>query len=384
MHRTGGKKQNNAARARAARLVTVGSLSAATVLTLSVPAGAATHIGARDNGAGARHSAKPTVVYRDLKLVNGDAATVYSSGLAEIFNPARTKVEYRNVTPAGNAAAGTAADLPGKGQLIFDLSKAPAQAAVPGEYEMVLSGGVSATEQSRLVPQSTLARHEVPDYTTSATFNRLLASLGTDQLSAVFPASAVRGLKQQPGQLDLAKAYVVHVTGSAEPSALDALTGSASVAYAAPDWSVSTTATNPVTVPAATQAAARAQAQRMARQPVSQPDAKLPALPSNYALTSSEQALLNRPGVNWTPAYEELESKYHQLPGTGEIITDVSLTDLTSAGIPTTDPCYGYESAYGPTSIIQNGQRYIDWPSMPLIPAWTSSVSGVLDPTGEV
>jgi hypothetical protein len=285
MHRTGEKKQNNAARARAARLVAVTSLSAATVLTLSVPAGAATHGGARDNGAGARHGAKPTVVYRDLKLVNGDTATVYSSGLAEIFNPARTKVEYRNVTPTGNAAAGTAAALPSKGQLIFDLGKAPAQDSVPGEYEMVLAGGVSATEQSRLVPQSALARHEVPDYTTSATLNRLLASLGVDQLSAVFPASAVRGLGQQPGQLDLAKAYVVHVTGSAEPSALDALTGSASVAYAAPDWTVSTTATNPVTVTAATQAAARASAQRMARQPVRPSSGPTPRCPRCRATT---------------------------------------------------------------------------------------------------
>ncbi|HEY1917281.1 MAG TPA: hypothetical protein VGH27_17085 [Streptosporangiaceae bacterium] len=377
LHRTGEKRHQ-----RAARLFAVGSLSAATVLTLSVPAGAATPASA--SGGSAQRTAKPTVVYRDLKLVNGDTATVYSSGLAEIFNPARTKVEYRNVTPTGDAATGTAASLPSKPQLIFDLVKAPAQAYVPGEYEMVLANTVSATQQTRLVPRAALARHEVADYTTNSTFNRLLASLGVDQMSAVFPAAAAQKLKPQAGQLNLAKAYVLHVTSSAEPAALDALTGSASVAYAAPDWTVSTTATNPVTVPAATVAAAKASAQRMAAQPAKRTDAALPALPANYALSSSEQSLLNRPGVNWAPAYEQLESKYHQLPGTGEIITDVSLTDLTSAGIPSTDPCYGYESAYGPTSIIQNGQRYIDWPSMPLIPAWTSSVSGALDPTGEV
>jgi hypothetical protein len=366
----------------ATRAVTLTATAALALATLAAPAGAASRGGPARPHAAARLS----VIYRNLALLNGDTATVYSNGLAEVWNRNRSQVEYRTIPPTGGAEAGTAAALPGKAQLMFDLLKAPAQAYVPGELEVVLSPTVWATEASRVVPEAALRPGSVPSYTDDAAFNRVLAGLGVDSMTSLFPARAVRALRPEPGQLDLAQAYVLHMTRGTMPSALAALSASGGVAYAAPDWTVSTTATSPIPVPAATVRAADANARAMARHPARRyGGAGLPALPSNYALTSSEQSLLNKPGVDWTPAYEALEAKYHQLPGTGEIITDVSLGDLDSAGLRRSDSCYGYVRAFGPTTIVRGGQRYLDWPSMPLIPTYTTpATQPVLDPVGEV
>jgi hypothetical protein len=337
-----------------------------------------------------------TVVYRNLALVNGDTATVYSNGLAEVRNRTRSQVEYRTIPPAGAGIAGTAAALPGKAQLSFELAKGPAQPYVAGTLEVVLSTA-RATAPARAVSAATLQRLRratprpgalpagpVPAYTTDAALNRVLAGLGTDSMSAVFPGPTAAALRPQPGRLNVARAYIVHVTSATMPGAVAALSASPAVAYASPDWTVATTATTPIPVPAATRRAADALASRLAARPAPRGSASLPPLPANFALQASAQSLLNKPGVDWTAAYASIESKYHQLPGTGETITDVSLGDLTSAGIPSSDHCYGYLSAFGPTTIIRSGQRYLDWPSMPLIPAWVSSSSAALNPTGEV
>jgi hypothetical protein len=359
------------------------SLTAATALAVSLmtaPAWAAA------GGAKARAASRLTVVYQDLALLNGDTATVYSNGLAEVWNPSHSQVEYRNIPPTAGGEAGTAAALPGRAQILFDLLKAPAQPYLPGQLEVVLSPDVRATEASRVVPAAALRSGSVPAYTGSAAFNRVLARLGVDRLSAVFGGSALRGLRPEPGQLDLAQAYVMHLTAATMPAALSALSASGGVAYAAPDWTVATMATNPIPVPAASVRAADAVARELARHPARRYGSSgRPALPSNYALQSSEQSLLNRPGVDWTPAYEALEAKYHQLPGAGEIITDVSLGDLDSTGLRHSDPCYGYVNAFGPTTIVRGGQRYLDWPSMPLIPTYTTPITApTLDPAGEV
>jgi hypothetical protein len=103
-------------------------------------------------------------------------------------------------------------------------------------------------------------------------------------------------------------------------------------------------------------------------------------LPSNYGLTSSLESWLNAGGVDAMGAYQEIESRYDQLPGTGEIITNVSVGDLTDQSMA--DAGDTYVQAYGPTTIIQNGQRYLDLPSMPLIPTWTADAAGKLNPTG--
>ncbi|GAA1967326.1 peptidase S8 [Catenulispora subtropica] len=107
------------------------------------------------------------------------------------------------------------------------------------------------------------------------------------------------------------------------------------------------------------------------------PTADAAALPANFGITSSLQSYLNSGGVDALAAYSELGSRYHQLPGAGEIITNVCVGDLTDASM--TDD---YVQANGPTTVVRDGQRYLDLPSMPLIPTYVSDAAGTLDPLG--
>src|SRR6185437_2169754 len=107
-------------------------------------------------------------------------------------------------------------------------------------------------------------------------------------------------------------------------------------------------------------------------------------VPGNFALASSAQSLLNRPGVDAVPAFADL-ARYRQLPGQGEIVTNVSLGTLddASAADRPADACSSFVQAFGPTTIVAGGQRYLDWPSMPLIPTYTARGDATLDPAGE-
>ena len=111
-----------------------------------------------------------------------------------------------------------------------------------------------------------------------------------------------------------------------------------------------------------------------------------PAL-DNYAVTASAQPMLNAPGVDAVAAFDEIAQKFPgQLPGAGVTITNVSLGDLDDATAATNpaDPCNLYATAYGPTTHLIGAQRYIDLPSMPLIPAYVGSPNGTLSGNGEV
>src|SRR5580658_4505032 len=147
----------------ARRVLALTATTALALATMAAPAGAASRSGTAPHA-----TTKLSVVYKNLSLLNGDTATVYSNGLAEIWNQTRSQVEYRTIEPTGGAEAGTAAALPGKAQLLFDLVKAPAQAYVPGELEVVLGSAVRATSASRRVSAAALRSGAVPDYTTDA------------------------------------------------------------------------------------------------------------------------------------------------------------------------------------------------------------------------
>jgi len=318
--------------------------------------------------------AKPTVVYRNLQLVNGDTATVFSNGLAEVVRAGQASVEYRMVplVPSTSDGSMSAAEvLPSVPQLAFDLAKAPAVPFAHDQVEVVLSSDVNATTAQRELPDTAVAPGApTPDYTTNATFNQQLAGLGVTSMDQVFSDMA----SSTDTGVDLSRVYTMHVTNASMPAALAALTASPSVAYAEPDWITSPLSTTPISMPATTVHPATA------NRPATTADA---ALPTNVGLQTSAQSLLNSTATDWVPAFDGLESAYHQLPGTGEVITDVSLGDLTSADVPKTDPCAGFVAGLGPTTIIQNGQRFLDLPSMPLIPTWTANAKAKLDPTGE-
>lgn len=103
-------------------------------------------------------------------------------------------------------------------------------------------------------------------------------------------------------------------------------------------------------------------------------------LPDNYGISSSLQSWMNSGGVDALGAYSDLATAYHKLPGQGEIITNVCVGDLTDQAMA--DAGDGYVQQYGPTTVVQNGQRYLDMPSMPLIPTYVADAAGHLNPLG--
>jgi hypothetical protein len=105
-------------------------------------------------------------------------------------------------------------------------------------------------------------------------------------------------------------------------------------------------------------------------------------LPSNYGVRTSFQAHLNAAGVDAMGAFMDLARRFGQLPGQGVRITNVSVGDLTDQSMA--DAGDFYVQIFGPTSRVIDGQRYLDYPSLPLIPAWTSDDRGALDPVGTV
>ncbi|HEX3649999.1 MAG TPA: hypothetical protein VHV49_16345 [Pseudonocardiaceae bacterium] len=339
MARTGRSRQ---AVRRAAGLALSAALIGTGLVALAAPAAARPSV------------TKPTVVYRNLKLVNGDTATVFSNGLAEVFRPGAAAAEYRMI-PSGV--------LPAAPRVAFDLAKAPAVPYAHDQVDVVLANDVDATSAQRELPATAVAPGApTPDYTTDATLNKRLAGMGVTAMNQVFDGMPAGGTG-----VDLSRVYTLHVTHASIPAALAALTASPAVAYAEPDWITSPLNTTPVPMP-----------NHVAAAPTTNP-----ALPTNVGLRTSAQSLLNSTATDWVPAYQGLESAYHQLPGTGEVITDVSLGDLTSAGMPDDDPCAPFVAAFGPTTVVQGGQRFLDLPSMPLIPTWTANGRAKLDPTGE-
>jgi hypothetical protein len=363
------------------------------LLTASALAVAPAEAGASP-AAGPAAPPRATVAYQQLALPGGHA-TVYSDGLAEIFRDsargAPSGVEFRwlpLVASDGATGIGTGAGkLPPKAAIIADLGHGAAASFRPGEVVVVYSDAVQAPTTFSAPARSGAARTATPQYTNQARLNSTLAALGVDRARQLFTGHGTAELATQRVAaeralartlLNFAHAFVLHLATASVPDAVSTLRASADVAYASPNWTVATTNTPPTDVPAA---AARAAAQA----PAAAQPAAADGVPTNFGLASSAQSLLNRPGVDAIPAYSAIAKRHHQMPGEGETITNVSLGTLddASAAADASDPCNFWASVYGPTTEMINGQRYLDWPSIPLIPTYTSNAAGTLDPAGE-
>lgn len=341
-------------------------------LTAAAPASAGTARAAVPHATAASPAgARPTLVYSHLPLPHGGWAQVYSDGIAEVYRAGGTASEIQHV-PLLNPDGGTspagygALELPAKGQLISDLIQGHGAPYAPGQVVVIYQPGATAS---------------------SPPVSHVLSRLGVDRKRQLFTGAAQQRMlnlrntaERRLGHplLDFPGAEVLHLTGSSVATAVSRLRANPDVAYAAPDWTVSPTDTPPVPIPAAALSQARAASTTHAA------GTAIAGIPGNYALTSSAQSLLNRPGVDAVPAYAAL-ARYGQLPGQGETITNVSLGTLddASAAANPSDPCNFYAANYGPTTEVIGGQRYLDWPSMPLIPTYTANASGVLNPAGE-
>lgn len=171
------------------------------------------------------------------------------------------------------------------------------------------------------------------------------------------------GLAYGPSQSALA-------TRAADPTfALGSKTTTATTAQIGP------MNTGAVTIPAANRTAMQHSLATAPAPSASQPG----SVPGNAALAGSFDSYLNAQGVDAVGTFADDAKYLHALPGAGQIVTNVSIGDLTDASMESSN---AYVREYGPTTIVQNGQRYLDIPTLPLIPTYTASDDGTLDPTG--
>jgi hypothetical protein len=348
------------------------------------------------------------ILYR-MNLPGGESALVFSDGVAQIFSKDHKKVLTRILRPgaalAPDAMRGAILD---KGEVMRQLAQNPQQPFVEGRVLVVFRDGTGAAADvtniskpallamRQGVKNRPLSPWQIPQYTNDMAANRVLAQIGTDRVERLFRNIGTGALSSMRSNaqaklghpvLNIAGVYRLHITGSSVRNAVAQLLKLPSVAYASADWHVTAMHSEPIPLSAAALTRARAASWSMrSASTVRRNSVRTAELPPNYALSASAQSLLNPPSDDAAAAFDEINTKYHQLPGQGEIITDLSLGDLDDASEASnpSDPCGVYVSAYGPTTVIIGGQRYIDWPSMPLIPTYTSDPSGNLSGTGSV
>jgi hypothetical protein len=354
------------------------------------------------------------ILYQNLALPNGNTAIVFTNGMAQVFTKDHRKVEtvlIRNGPQYDGGMNSTAVQLPDKGHIIAQLAQGTLPPFVPNRVVVVYRDGVSAPQDIITVDKPTLramreavAKHatasmSVPSYTTDSVVNRTLGTLGVDRSERLFrqfnrsTLSALRSRASSSGSLalDFSNAYRLHISAASVRDAVQTLAKLPQVAYVSPDWAVSTMHTATTPLDAKTVQAQKNKAIAMMYRPRTRTmslggGSTGQSIPSNYAIASSAQSFLNAPSTDAVGAYDELTSIFNQLPGQGEIITNVSLGDLDDASEVgnSSDPCSFYAQVYGPTTEIINGQRYLNLPSMPLIPTYTADESGNLNPTGSV
>ena len=342
-------------------------------------------VGATAGTASAAAPTPGTPQTRHFTLYDGSTVTLNPDGIGVI-----TDAQGRNPRPFATVlpqAVSPLGDQPGPSDaaLIRQLS-VPERSGATGNVLVALT---SAIFNGQPAGGNSHAARAQKAQTNDAHVNAALHKVGATTASPLFssiPGQSLAALSQAAqvqlgGQsVNLGNVYVVHVAGANAAQAAQILAATPGVAYAAPDEYVSTMDTNPVTLPNwagyGAGGAALANA-RHAQAPATSAD-----LPTNFGLTSSLQSYLNANGVDLMGGYADIERQLQQLPGQGEIVTNVSLGDLTDQSMA--DAGDQYVQYFGPTTIVSNGQRYLDYPSLPLIPTYTVSPAGAVDPLGTV
>lgn len=277
-----------------------------------------------------------TVVTLTATIVSGSSTNASAAPSA----PAQPPVAS---TPLGSAAT----------------PPAQRQGVVPGQVLVTLNQNTSVTGPALAGPAQKRLAARAP-HTTDKALDAKLRAVGATSLHPLLPSLST----DTP---DLSRTYVVTVREKDSAAVARALQSTSGVAYAEPDRYVNTMNAGPQAIPASATTTPPAE---------SSPS----DWPSNYAVSNSAQAFLNAGGVNAMGAYSILQKNFGQQPGTGEIITNVSVGDLTDQSMA--DAGDGYVRGYGPTTVLKDGRRYLDLPSMPLIPTYVAGADGSLDPAG--
>ncbi|HSZ43650.1 MAG TPA: hypothetical protein VK817_27100 [Trebonia sp.] len=308
---------------------------------------------------------------RALAAVSAMAVTAVGLAVAQAVPAGAASTQAgTSSAPAGAAAAASTKAAP-------KLAKSTEKTGiVPGTVIAVLSG--ASVTGTRLRADSALLAPK----TSSAAVNTALDKLGATSIQPVFSglsSATAKSLTASATQriggsaLNLGDVVVVHVAKGNPATAAKTLAATSGVSFAEPDRYVDTMDTGGQALPTGTRATPLKAADVRAATPGAS------VLPANYGLQSSFESYLNAQGLDTGGAYATLQEKYGQLPGTGETITNVSVGDLTDASMNDAEV-----STYGPTTILQDGQRYLDLPSMPLIPAYVAEPDGSLSDTASV
>ena len=355
-------------------------------------------------------------------LSDGSVATVYADGDVTVAPPlAAATAAKRGLSPRALRATipvrahialgrygSLEGDVPGtlRRQILFDLEHPP-QRYVPERVVVAFGPNVTMARDSdvlspaaaRSLRTAVLAkRRDVSPhaFTNDQRTNAALMSLGVDRADRLFghvdrgSLGALRARAQarlRHSVVAFDNTFVLHVGAASVTDAVRRLRALPGVTYVAPDHAVSSmiAARHPLSDDTLREIAGYHRSTKTFGRSV-RTTTSAGSVPSNTAVSLNFQALLNAPGVDAVAAFDEIGARFNQLPGAGEIITNVGLGDAddASAGADPNDPCYAAVGNDGPTTRVIGGQRYLDWPSLPLIPVWVSDANGNLSPTAEV
>ena len=356
-------------------------------------------------------------------LHDGRIATVYSDGrvmMAEPrgVTPAAKRRRLEQLAPSGKKPAlamlsparygPLEGDVPPsvRAQILFDLEHPP-QRYAPGRVLVVFKPGVTIPQDRvELSPSALLAQRRAilskrfdvspQRFTTDARLNLTLMQLGVDRSERLFSQldrgtlSSMRAKAEVRARRSLVafdNAFALHVGAGSVEAAVQRLRAAPGVAYAAPDLTVQSmiAGRRPVPAEALKEISGYRRSTKTFGRSVKSA-VRATSLPGNTAVAFNLQAMLNAPGVDAVAAFDEIGQRFGQLPGAGVIVTNVGLGDAddASAAANPADPCNSTVSNGGPTTHMIGGQRYLDLPSLPLIPVWVSDPNGNLSPTAEV
>jgi len=347
----------------------------------------------------------PKPVYT-LGLSEGRTADVYADGHAVVRDRNFRQIGQRTLPPGFNPAQLAYLGDPDKKWLAAELSKAPMRSEdmyVPNELIVVYREGAGPTVDTVSADGVTTAQaasqskipnllRSAPAFSQMGATNKALISAGVTRSERMFRGAdftdATKTSANRPvSGLSPANAYRLRLNGTMSVKrAAATLSTDPNVLYVAPNWRVSPMLSHPhppsflrmsskanALMPMANSGASGAAAPAS-----SSSSAGYTGIPTNYAVSASAQSFLNAPGVSATPVFSEIWERFHQLPGQGEIITNVSVGDIDDSSDPN-DHCAGQVSTTGATTYLVNGQHYIAWPTMPVIPAYVADASGNLD-----
>ena len=366
----------------------------ACVVALAVTGLGTTGIAAASSAAPSETSPTQAGAARHIQLWDGSTVTLGPGGIGTRTRPGDgDPAPVSMVLPHVHSALG---DSPGASDLAIRTDFAQRDHA--GTTSDVVLGLAQAVADDAPLPRGSQGRMSGAraPRTTSATVNAALRQVGATSLVPLFAGESPSAMapltraEQAPlgaHAVDLGRVYVVQVSGTSAAHAAAVLRHSTGVAYAEPDRYVAPMDADPTPIPSwvghtANPATADSTSSSASGSRSGASAADTRALPSNFGLQTSTQSYLNANGVDFSAGYSTITRRLHQLPGTGERITNVSIGDLTDQGMA--DAGDGYVQQWGPTTVVEGGQRYLDYPSLPKIPTYTVSPDGEVDPLGTV